>query len=112
VPITGADDIVWIAKDATTGRVISRKYLADGSVYIVDATNGVFKIYFYVDDTSPAFGVGSTTETMTYPWELRIYLGTTQEVIADGNLIIEPTISWAENEAMATDRVVYVQGRF
>ena len=67
------------------------------------------------DDTSPAFGVGSTTEVQTYTHEARLfYSDGTQEVVVTGSLTVEPTGSWKGEVAWTSgaDRVVYVQGRY
>jgi hypothetical protein len=62
-----------------------------------------FLITFNVDDTSPAFGIGSNTEQRTYSYELRIYFGDgTQEVVLTGDFIIEPS------ESASTDATTYI----
>lgn len=62
-----------------------------------------FLITFNVDDTSPAFGVGSNTVKLTYPYELRVYFGEgTQEVVLTGNFIVDPS------ESASTDATIYI----
>jgi hypothetical protein len=111
--LTLCTDIVWVVVD-NTERVVIRKHLTDSGVVVIDALNGVFNVFLLADDTSPAFGIGSATETMTYTHETRvIFSDGTQEVIFSGALIILPTKSWkAETLTAGDDRCVFVQGRY
>jgi hypothetical protein len=120
VNLTNALNIVFVALSA--GRVILRKHMADATVVITNATgyDGAsppdivpqFMITFNPDDTSPAFGIGSTTATMTYPYELRVtFADGTQELVIKGNsLIIGPCASCTTEVATFVDSIV--QGVF
>jgi hypothetical protein len=67
-----------------------------------------FLIPFAPDDTSPAFGVGLQTETVTYGYEIRIVFGdSTQEVVLTGNLIIPPSESAGTEATIHVDSVVW-----
>ena len=114
VDLTSLDDMAWVVLDGARG--VIQKTLSDGEITVIPpAINGEIVISMAADDTSPAFGVGSTTEVMTYTHEARLlFLDGTQEVVITGSLTINPTGSWKGNVAWTpgADRVVYVQGRY
>ena len=113
VDLTSLDDMAWIVLDGARG--VIQKILSAGDIVVTDAANGKILVSMNVDDTSPAFGVGSTTETKTYTHEARLWFSDgTQEVVMTGSLIITPTTSWKGNVAWTSgaDRTVFVQGRY
>ena len=115
IDLTLCSDIVFVALDAN-GRLMLRKHLADSSIMVTSEAAGQFSIFFDADDTSPAFGVGSFTETTTYPFELSVYFSDTphtQELILTGDIILTPRKGWGKGTITAgSDRQVIVQGRY
>jgi hypothetical protein len=87
---------------------LQNKYpLADTST-VTQIAVPQFLIPFAPDDTSPAFGVGLQTETVTYGYEIRIVFGdSTQEVVLTGNLIIPPSESAGTEATIHVDSVVW-----
>ena len=113
IRLTLLDDMAWVVLDGARGVV--QKVLSAGDIVVTDAPNGGILVAIAADDTSPAFGVGSVTETKTYTHEFRLwFLDGTQEVVMAGSLIVTPTTSWKGNVAWTSgaDRVAYVQGRY
>lgn len=114
IDLTLVDNIIFLALDGE--RVIIQKDIDDGAITVTDASAGEFLIIIDPDDTSPAFGVGSTTTDTVYSHELRlIFTDGTQEVPAsfDGAFTVTKTKSWDTDTLTASDdRVVYVQGRY
>jgi hypothetical protein len=109
IDLNSAIDITWTA--FSDNRIVVRKSISAGTIALTSSTT--FLISVIPDDTSPAFGVGSTTETMTYPYELWLFYSTANELIQAGNLIIAPTKAWNKTAPTAgADRTVIVQGRY
>lgn len=114
IDLTTITDIAWLVLDSGRG-VIQKTKLTGGILVVPPANAGNILVSMLADDTSPAFGVGSTTEVQTYTHEARLfYSDGTQEVVVTGSLTVEPTGSWKGEVAWTSgaDRVVYVQGRY
>lgn len=114
IDLTTILEIVWEVFDGN--RVVIRKSYIDDDITITgDPVDGEIQITLEADDTSPAFGVGSTTEIMTYDYETRLYFADgTQEVAPIGSVIISPSRSWNADHALVSGdaRTVIVQGRY
>ena len=113
IDLTLLNDMAWVVLDGARG--IIQKTLSASDIVVTNAADGEILISMTADDTSPAFGVGSTTEIKTYTHEARLYFSDgTQEVVITGSLTINPTGSWKQNVTWTSgaDRVVYVQGRY
>jgi hypothetical protein len=107
-------EMVWQVLDAAQRIIIKKYYTTSGILVIGDPTEGNIQIGLNADDTSPAFGVGSTTKIMDYTFELRLYFGEAlQEITFTGDFIVTPTTTWgASVQTPLTKRRVIVQGRF
>jgi len=114
IDLTNILEIVWEVFDGS--RIVIRKSYIDDDITIVgDPTDGEIEITLEADDTSPAFGVGSATATMTYAYETRLYFSDgTQEVAPIGSIILSPTKSWRASSVLVagSDRYVIVQGMY
>jgi hypothetical protein len=110
INLTDATNIVWVA--TSSGRVILRKHLTDNSIVITNAAAGQLLMTITSDDTSTAFGIGSTTTTNTYPYELRVYFSdNTQELVINGAaLIVNPSTSCGTEATTLVDSIA--QGVF
>ena len=115
INLTLIDNIVWQVID-TNYRVMIWKHYVTGQIELLgDPINGQCVVILAADDTSPAFGVGSATDVMSYTYETRVYFTDgAQEVVLTGSFTLDPTTSWKSITAPAAgaDRVVYVQGRY
>jgi len=116
IDLTLLTDMAWVVLDGARG--IIQKTLLGGEIGVTSATDGEILVSIAADDTSPTFGVGSTTDVKTYTHEARLWFSDdtppTQEVVTTGSLTINPTGTWKGNVAWTSgaDRVVYVQGRY
>jgi len=88
IDFTDATNVVWTA--TLNGNVVLRKHTADNGIQIVDLTGGTAQnlvpqllLTLNPDDTSPAFGIGSTTTVN----ELRIYF--TEGGVKSQSLVIK-----------------------
>jgi hypothetical protein len=120
IDFTDATNVVWTA--TLNGNVVLRKHTADNGIQIVDLTGGTAQnlvpqllLTLNPDDTSPAFGIGSTTTVNTYPYELRIYFTEggvkSQSLVIKGvSLIVNPSTSCGTEATIHFDSIV--QGVF
>jgi len=116
IDFTDATNVVWTA--TLNGNVVLRKHTADNGIQIVDLTGGTAQnlvpqllLTLNPDDTSPAFGIGSTTTVNTYPYELRIYFTEggvkSQSLVIKGvSLIVNPSTSCGTEATIHFDSIV------